>query len=124
MFDAGALPWTYATVKALLPTYPRRGQLDVVKFGQEDEATDDPDGVLWDDEENKTTAEEDQEEEEEAAQKSDDDKEIDAVADFDPNDWVDPETALVKYAHRGDGDDDGDVPHRGDGDKMMRRESE
>ena len=47
-FKDGCLPWTYKTVKSLIPDYPRRGHLDVIKLGQEDEATPDPDGVPWD----------------------------------------------------------------------------
>lgn len=44
---AGELPWTWATVQSLIGQYPRRGQLDVLKPGQEDEATPDPAGVPW-----------------------------------------------------------------------------
>ena len=46
-YKAGELPWTWATVQSLIGRYPRRGQLDVLKPGQEDEATPDPDGVPW-----------------------------------------------------------------------------
>ena len=35
------------TVQSLIGKYPVRGQLDVIKLGQEDEATPDPDGVPW-----------------------------------------------------------------------------
>ena len=45
--QAGQLPWTWATVQSLIGRYPKRGQLDVLKPGQEDEATPDPDGVPW-----------------------------------------------------------------------------
>ena len=47
-FKDGCLPWTYKTVRSLITPYPRRGHLDVIKLGQEDEATPDPDGVPWD----------------------------------------------------------------------------
>ena len=50
-YKAGLLPWTYKTVQSLITPYPRRGQLDEIKIGQEDEATPDPDGVPWEDEE-------------------------------------------------------------------------
>ena len=46
-YNAGQLPWTWATVKSLIGAYPRRGQLDVLLPGQDDEATADPDGVPW-----------------------------------------------------------------------------
>ena len=46
-YRAGALPWTWENVKSLIGQYPRRGQLDVLKPGQDDEATPDPDGVPW-----------------------------------------------------------------------------
>ena len=44
-FKDGCLPWTYKTVRSLMPTGPRRWHLDVIKLGQEDEATPDPDGI-------------------------------------------------------------------------------
>ena len=47
-FKDGCLLWTYTTVRSLMPTYPRGGHLDVVKLGQEGEATPDPDGIPWD----------------------------------------------------------------------------
>ena len=46
-WNEGRLPWTYATVQSLITPYPRRGQLDKLLPGQEDEATPDPDGVPW-----------------------------------------------------------------------------
>ena len=46
-YEAGDLPWTWATVQSLIGRYPMRGQLDVLKPGQDDEATPDPDGVPW-----------------------------------------------------------------------------
>ena len=46
-FAAGELPWNYKTVQSLITPYPKRGALDVVKVGQEDEATPDPEGVPW-----------------------------------------------------------------------------
>ena len=47
-WDDGLLKWNYKSVRAYLPDYPRKGQLDVPLPGQEDEATPDPDGVPWD----------------------------------------------------------------------------
>ena len=46
-WNEGSLTWTYATVQSLITPYPRRGQLDKLLPGQEDEATPDPDGVPW-----------------------------------------------------------------------------
>ena len=46
-FDRGELPWTYANVQSLITPYPKRGHLDVLKYGQDDEAPADPDGVPW-----------------------------------------------------------------------------
>ena len=37
-FQAGKLPWTWATVQSLITPFPKKGQLDVVLPGQEDEA--------------------------------------------------------------------------------------
>ena len=45
---AGTLIWNYETVQSLITPYPKRGRLDELKIGQEDEATPDPDGVPWD----------------------------------------------------------------------------
>jgi len=44
----GTLRWTYGTVQSLITPFPRRGHLDVLQVGQEDEATPEPDGVPWD----------------------------------------------------------------------------
>ena len=46
-YNAGELQWNWKTVKSLILPYPRRGKMDVLKLGQEDEATEDPDGVPW-----------------------------------------------------------------------------
>ena len=46
-FNAGKLPWTWETVQSLITPFPKRGQLDEVLPGQEDEATEDVDGVPW-----------------------------------------------------------------------------
>ena len=46
-FHAGQLPWNYSTVQSLIAPYPKTGHLDTLKLGQEDEATEDPDGVPW-----------------------------------------------------------------------------
>ena len=42
-FQVGKLPWTWATVQSLITPYPKKGHLDVLLPGQEDEATEDPD---------------------------------------------------------------------------------
>ena len=110
-WKAGALPWNYKTVKSLVPAYPRRGHLDVIKLGQEDEATPDPEGVLWD-------TGEDEAEGGEAAKEGDDNEEVDDVLEFDAGDWVDPELSRLKH-----GVPEVDVPHHGDGDDQMRKES-
>ena len=46
-FHAGELPWNYSTVQSLIAPYPKTGHLDTLRLGQEDEATEDPDGVPW-----------------------------------------------------------------------------
>ena len=98
-------------MRSLIPPYPRRGHLDSIKLGQEDEATPDPDGVLWD-------IEQDEAEGREAATKDDDNKEVDDVPEFDSDDWVDPEAALANNTVP-----EVDAPHHGDGDDQVRRES-
>ena len=45
-YDAGLLRWNYETVQGLITPYPKRGQLDTLKVGQEDEAAPDPDQVI------------------------------------------------------------------------------
>ena len=66
-------------MKSLLPIYPRRGHLDVVHLGQEDEATPDPDGVVWDVGEVAAQGME-------TAIDSDDDEDVQHVLDFDAGD--------------------------------------
>ena len=46
-FREGKLPWTWKTVQSLITPYPKKGHLDVLLPGQEDEATEDPDGMPW-----------------------------------------------------------------------------
>ena len=58
--------------REVIPTYPRRGHVDVIKLGQEDEATPDPDGALWD-------TGEDEAEGGEAATEGDENEEVEAV---------------------------------------------
>ena len=99
-YKAGLLPWTYKTVQSLITPYPRRGHLDEIKIGQEDEATPDPEGVPWE-------VEEDVQKETEAANACDD------VPDFDPADWVDPTKAALQNGG------DADVSHHGDGDDKI-----
>jgi len=111
-YKAGLLPWTYKTVQSLITPYPRRGQLDEIKVGQEDEATPDPDRVPWEDEK-------DDKEEVDAANASDDaEKEDEEVLDFDPDDWFDPQAAALQNGVR-----DADVPHHGDGDVQIAKAS-
>ena len=73
----GDLRWNYKSVQSLIGAYPRRGKLDVVLPGQEDEATPDPDGVPW-------------EAEGEASEAG---RGLKQVLNFDPLDWVEPEKA-------------------------------
>ena len=94
-----------------MPTYPRRGHLDVIKLGQEDEATPDPGRVPWD-------TEQDEAEGEESANKSDDNEDGDDVPEFDADDCVDSEALLVKHTVP-----EVDAPHQGDGDDQTRKES-
>ena len=72
-FHAGELPWSFKTVQSLIPPYPKKGHLDTVRPGQEDEATEDPDGVSW---------EVEGEHHEESAHDADD------WPAFDPRDWA------------------------------------
>ena len=81
--------------------------MDVVKIGQEDEATPDPDGVPWE------VAEEGAVEPDEAggASASEDDSKGDGeIVDFDPDDWVAPPEVVTASCEQGV------VPHHGDGD--------
>ncbi len=110
-FKAGLLPWTYKTVRSLIPDYPRRGHLAVIQLGHEDEATPDPDGVVWD-------TGEDEAKGGEVAKEADDNEDVDDVPDFDACDWVDPAVSRLKH-----GRPEVDVPHHGDGDVQMRNES-
>ena len=111
-YKAGNLPWTYKSVQSLITPCPRRGQLDEIKVGQEDEATPDPDRVPWEDEK-------DDKEEVDAANASDDaEKEDEVVLDFDPDDWIDPQAAALQKGAR-----DADVPHHGDGDVQIAKAS-
>ena len=109
--EAGLLPWTYTTVQPLITPHPRRGHLDEIKIGQEDEATPDLDGVPWEDEE-------DEKEKAEAANAGDDAEEEEEVLDFDPDDWTDPQAAARQNGAR-----DADVPRHGDGDDQIRKAS-
>ena len=118
---AGLLPWTYKTVQSLITPYPRRGHLDEVKIGQEDEATADPDRVPWETDE----ARKEEGEEDERAAKADDDaddqddgaddEDTEEVLDFDAADWVDPGEAAIAFAKTG-----GAPNSHGDGDKEER----
>ena len=78
-FEAGLLPWNFKTVQSLIGAYPIRHALGTVVPGQEDEATEDPEGVPWEDE----TA--DPEPNPDDPEGLPDDVEI---PDYDPADWV------------------------------------
>ena len=87
-FHAGELPWNYKTVQSLIGDYPKHGHLDEIKVGQEDEATEDPDGVPW----------------EPAGDEQEQDADSDApIADLDPADRC--ELPSPKDEIHGDGDD-------------------
>ena len=105
-YGAGELRWNYATVQSLIGPYPRRGHLDVIEVGQEDEATADPESVPWSAElvegDNGAAANG-----EEGHGGEDDglgavgDGEGAGVPDFDPADWAEPPPDQL--ALRGDG---------------------
>lgn len=105
---SGALPWTYKNVQSLITPYPRRGHLDEVKIGQEDEATADPEGLPWE-------TDDARKEDEEAGASGDDDADCHGkeTEEFDPGDWVDPDEAVrthksveVAPNSHGDGDEE------------------
>ena len=74
-FHAGKLPWTWATVQSQITPFPKKGQLDVVLPGQEDEATIDPEGVPW------------ELEDKEVEKEGEEELEADHEDQFDPADW-------------------------------------
>ena len=80
-FKDGCLPWTYKTVRSLITPNPLRGHLDVIKLGQEDEATPDPYRVPWEIELGEAEGGE-------AANEYDGNGEVDDVLEFDADDWV------------------------------------
>ena len=111
---AGNLPWTYKSVQSLFTPYPRRGHLDELQVGQEDEATRDPDGVPWD-------MEHDEHERVEAADTgSADEEEDEEILTFDPGDWVGPEVAALQYGGNGVSHA-ADVSSHGDGDDQIMK---
>ena len=83
-YNAGNVPWNYKTVQSLIGKYPHRGHLDVIKLGQEDEATPDPDGVPW---EVPGPGEPPAADDDADDGREDDDEKI---LDFDPDDWHKP----------------------------------
>ena len=96
-FHAGHLPWTWAIVQGLISPFPKRGHLDEVLPGQEDEATRDPDRVPW-------QTEEAQKEDEEDAEPL-----ANMECTFDPSDWHESSfksdaATLGHSAPRGDGE--------------------
>ena len=101
-FHAGKLPWTWATVQSLITPIPKRKQLDVVLPGQEDEATEDPDGVPWEKEDQEAEIED-----EEGQERGNEDQ-------FDPADWHDSHIQGDGVGLHGDGVGDSDALH-GDG---------
>ena len=70
-------------MQSLITPYPKRGYLDILKPGQEDEATEDPDGVPWEIEDDNQVAEAEQEQHGE-----DETSEDEAVPHIDPRDWA------------------------------------
>ena len=91
----GKLEWGFQTVQKEIIPYPTNGHHDTLEFGMEDEATDDPDGCVWEGDSN-VSAEED-----EANSQCHGEPEA-----FDAGDWVDPESAKERY-----GDALEEVPH-------------
>ena len=111
-YEAGLLRWNYETVQGLITPYPKRGQLDTLKPGQEDEATPDPDQVPWE------VAKETHEEAIEggdAVDKDADDDQDDDIAEYDPQDWHEP---IEKLSGSNDGDEEPQIQsvNHGDGD--------
>jgi len=96
-YQAGDLLWNWETVQSLIGQYPRRGQLDKTRPGQDDEATPDPDGVPWEPPELADADDADSAEGERQAEGS---EAADSPADFDePCD-----EGQSGSDHRGDGD--------------------
>ena len=97
-FQAGKLPWTWATVQSLITPFPKKGQLDVVLPGQEDEATEDPDGVPWD------------VEDKEVEKEGEEELEAENEDEFDPADWHE---SHIPDAEAKPGHSDSDALHGG-----------
>ena len=113
-YTAGLLPWEYKTVQSLITPYPRRGHMDVVKVGQEDEATPDPDPNPWED--GDEVAPEGEEEDVQKDEDADEGVDVmeDEILDWDAADWVEGEVAFEKHGER-----DADAARHGDGDAQL-----
>jgi hypothetical protein len=94
----GLIPWTYAAIKKEITPYPNKHCLGVVLPGQEDEATNDPDGHRWEEEKPDSVQ----------GEGSDADG---PVEEFCPGDWVDGTDAEVVYMKKADKD----AQHHGHG---------
>lgn len=100
-YHAGLLPWNYATVQSLITPYPRKGCLDVLRPGQEDESTPDPDGLPWEVEAPKMDDSTDGMQEE--ANSESDASGDDQILEYDPEDWARPSADDVGGADVADG---------------------
>ena len=100
-YHDGQVPWTYKAIRKEITPYPSKNCFDVIKLGQEDEATAGPDGFPWD-------------AEEAATELGGDDDADEKIEDFCPEDWVDGAEAASTYGvaadkvaqHHGDGGKD------------------
>ena len=121
-FNAGFLPWNYATVQSLIGAYPHKGHLDVLKIGQEDEATPDPDGVPWEADEEPVAQPAGADGAggggSDACEDGESDHERECFV-FDPADWHAPpeEPEQGEFSNHGDG---GESSHHGGGDESSR----
>ena len=111
---AGLLPWEYKVVQSLITPYPRRGHMDVVKVGQEDEATLDPDANPWEDEDEDAPDDEEEDAQEDEDADGGDDVMEGEIPDWDPADWVEGDAAFEKHGER-----DADAARHGDGDAPL-----
>ena len=73
---------------SLMTPYKKRGVLDKLGIGQEDESTPDPDGVPWEVEESGPKERGDSKQDDDADNEHESDNE--PIPDFDPDDWIEP----------------------------------
>ena len=117
---AKTLKWNYKSVRELLPFYPKKGHLDVILPGQEDEATADPDGpgLPYDVADDVADHGDNQDNVKEKEGKEDDKQDSDEeIPEFAAEDWVDGLAAKEIYGDgsQSHGDGVGDVQNHGDG---------